>query len=192
MQHFILTLSQFIVLNFLYLLSCLPIFTIGAASSALNTVTFHYSDYESGYLIKDYCSYFKKNFKISTLLFFTLLLPLVISTFNCIFWLSMQTILTTIIGIFFILISMYIFIAMLFSFSLTGLYDASYKQTLKNTLLLPLAQPLKSIFLPLIPISFICLAALTILFKLLFIFIGFVFSAYLMAFLFKSIYRTVQ
>ena len=46
--------TQFIALNLLYLICCLPIITIGAATTALLDVTLHYADGEKGYLIKDY------------------------------------------------------------------------------------------------------------------------------------------
>jgi len=46
--------SQFTLLNLLYIFSCLPIITIGPATSALYEVTFRYLDEERGDLFVGY------------------------------------------------------------------------------------------------------------------------------------------
>jgi len=48
------TFLAFVVLNLLYLMTCLPVVTIGVATSALYEVTFRYADEERGNLLRDY------------------------------------------------------------------------------------------------------------------------------------------
>ncbi|MGO8609939.1 DUF624 domain-containing protein, partial [Rhizobium johnstonii] len=48
------TFLAFIALNLLYLVTCLPLVTIGAATSALYEVTIRYSDDESGRPVADF------------------------------------------------------------------------------------------------------------------------------------------
>ncbi|MDR2974577.1 MAG: YesL family protein [Propionibacteriaceae bacterium] len=64
----LMTFVQFISLNLIYLVTCLPIITIGVATSSLFEVTMRYADEERGYLIKDYFLAFKDNWWRASLL----------------------------------------------------------------------------------------------------------------------------
>lgn len=68
------TVTDLIILNFLTLLCCLPVFTAGAAFSALYTVTVRSIRNEEGGILKDYFRAFRANFKKATLLFIPFLL----------------------------------------------------------------------------------------------------------------------
>ena len=63
---FINTLCNFIVLNLIFLITCIPVFTIGAALSSLYCVTMKEARGEYGYLVRTYLQEFKKNFKSGT------------------------------------------------------------------------------------------------------------------------------
>lgn len=54
-------------LSVIYLIFCIPIFTIGAANTALYYVFLKLAKDEEGYLIKDFFKSFKQNFKQSTI-----------------------------------------------------------------------------------------------------------------------------
>ena len=58
--------SQFTLLNLLYIVSCLPIITIGAATAALYEVTIRYADEERGELIVGYVRALRANFMKAT------------------------------------------------------------------------------------------------------------------------------
>ncbi|MCD8148444.1 MAG: YesL family protein [Clostridiales bacterium] len=55
-----------IVLNFIFLITCIPIFTIGAAISSLYASTLKIVRKEDGYLIRGYFKAFRSNFKQAT------------------------------------------------------------------------------------------------------------------------------
>jgi len=61
-------ISQFMILNFLVLIFCLPIITAGASITAFYTVMLKIVRNEESYLVKDYCHAFKTNFKQSTII----------------------------------------------------------------------------------------------------------------------------
>lgn len=65
--RFISKLCQFVLLNILWLIGCLPFFTIGASTAALYRVAGKLTRNEEGYLIKDYISAFRQNFYKATL-----------------------------------------------------------------------------------------------------------------------------
>jgi len=70
------TFLAFVVLNLLYLMTCLPVVTIGVATSALYEVTFRYADEERGNLLRDYIAALRRNAAQATAVFAALGLPL--------------------------------------------------------------------------------------------------------------------
>src|SRR6478736_10304220 len=88
------TFLTFVALNLLYILVCLPIVTIGAATSALYEVTIRYSDDESGRPLKDFFPAFGHNFGRATLVSVCLLAPVALLAFSGVFWFSQGSILS--------------------------------------------------------------------------------------------------
>ena len=67
-------ICDLLVLNLLFLITCIPLFTIGAALTAMYTVCFRFgTDREQG-LVKSYFVAFRDNFRQSTLLWLVFLL----------------------------------------------------------------------------------------------------------------------
>lgn len=58
--------ADLILLNLCYLLTCVPLFTIGAASAALYTVCFRFGTEEEKGVIRSYFRAFRENFKRGT------------------------------------------------------------------------------------------------------------------------------
>lgn len=65
-MRFLTKVADLIILNILFLICCIPIVTIGAASTALYTVTMKSVRDEESYVIRSYFKAFKDNFKIGT------------------------------------------------------------------------------------------------------------------------------
>ena len=64
-------LSRFcdiVILNLVFLLTCIPIFTIGAANTALYDVVFRMDTDREGKLLPTYFHSFRENFRQSTIL----------------------------------------------------------------------------------------------------------------------------
>ena len=76
----------------LYLLLCLPIVTIGAATSALYEVMIRFSDDERGRPLKDFFPAFRRNFVRATLVALCLLPPVVLLAFSSVFWFSQDSV----------------------------------------------------------------------------------------------------
>ncbi len=67
-------LSDLMILNFLHLLTCLPVITIGAANTALNAVCIRMDTEREGGLFRTYFRAFRDSFRQSTLLWLLLAL----------------------------------------------------------------------------------------------------------------------
>ena len=75
---FLSRMVDLIVLNVIFVISCIPIVTIGAALTSLYYVCITDWDPQNAQLFKKYVKSFKENFKQSTILWFILLVAGVI------------------------------------------------------------------------------------------------------------------
>lgn len=67
-MQFLSRVCDYLILNVIFILSCIPIFTVGAALSALYTVSFKMLRKEDGYVLQRYFKAFLANFKQGTVL----------------------------------------------------------------------------------------------------------------------------
>lgn len=70
---FLSTLVDLTLLNVMFIISCLPIFTIGTALTSMHYVMITGWDTQNAHLIKKYTKSFKQNFKQSTVLWLVML-----------------------------------------------------------------------------------------------------------------------
>ena len=61
-------IANLVVLNVLFVLTCIPVFTVGAADTALYSVCFRFSQGREGSIVKSYFRAFRDNFKQATIL----------------------------------------------------------------------------------------------------------------------------
>jgi uncharacterized membrane protein YesL len=90
MQRFAM-LTNLVCLNLLWLICCVPIFTIGAATSALYQTVFRYHDKEDDAVLRPFFSAFKENLKQSTLVLLPMLVALVVLGFDVLYLVSIGT-----------------------------------------------------------------------------------------------------
>lgn len=145
----VLFLNRFfdlLVLNWIFLFTCLPIITIGPAITALYAVTLRMADGDSPYIIKTYFRAFAKNFKGSLLLW----LPL---GFGLLFFGADLYIVHTQLdeSLLFLQFPIIIFLfciisIIIYAFPVFAIFDNSLTNTTKNALLLSLSNLPLTIF----------------------------------------------
>jgi uncharacterized membrane protein YesL len=178
----------FVALNVAYLLTCVPVVTIGAATSALYEVTIRYSDDESGRPLKDYFPAFARNAGRASLLSLVLLLPAVLLGFSAVYWFAAPSPLAGAAGVVAVLAAVYVVVAWMYAMALVARYSAGARQTLKNALLLPGAEPVRTFGIALIPVALACITLLFPIFLVILATVGFSVGAYATAFLFRSVF----
>ncbi|WP_062518114.1 YesL family protein [Demequina gelatinilytica] len=179
---------EFVGLNLLYLVTCLPVVTIGAATSALLEVTIRYSDDERGRPLPDYLPALRRNLRPGLVAFGALLLPAGLLAFAAIFWLAQQTIPTTVAGFIAIAAGVYVLAAFGYATALIARYRNPLRQMLRNALLLPMAEPLRTAGLMLIPAAMLSLAIVFPPVWILILTVGFSVGAYGAAFLLRAVF----
>lgn len=144
--NFINRLLDVILLNILWLITCIPIVTIGAATTAAYSITMKMLDDQEGYIIKSFFKEFKKNFKKATILWILNFIGLYILYLDWQIVVNIQAppILLIIISI---LSSFFIFTGFLYVFPLTARYENTIKKTIINSIQLCFKYFLRTIIL---------------------------------------------
>ncbi len=180
--QFLGTLFDFVILNVLFLITCIPVVTIGPAISALYTVTLREVRNEQGYIIRSYFTAFKENFKHSFLLSVLYTIVGAILLYNLAFWAQMKTAVGSIFLIIIAACTLLYAISLLYVFALSARFENTIKRTVKNSLLIALANPVQTLMILLITVIGFALAYVSPMFRVFLVIFGFAFLAYCASF----------
>lgn len=132
-------ITDLIWLNILWIICCLPIFTIGASTSALFYITLHMARDEGGGVTKTFFREFKRNFKQSTaiwLIFLAIGIILCSDLYIIVWLMDLPNIIHTVfVCLNFVLLLYYIF-TLLYVFPLQATFENKVKHTIKNAMIL--------------------------------------------------------
>lgn len=140
-SKFMTVVSRFadlLLLNLVFLLTCLPVFTIGAAVTALYTMCFRLMREEYNGLLRSYFSAFKSNFRQATCIWLLLLLIVCPALFYFYVLFSMDSLLRYF-GFLFILISLLAAMTASYVFPWISQFENTTGQALKNALILSIS-----------------------------------------------------
>ena len=131
---------DFILLNILWLLTSIPIVTLGAATAALYSVMMSVVEKKEGYIIKDYWKAFCRNFKQSTVVWILLLF------LGACLWFDL-TLIGVVPGLFRQIgtvvlgaVLIFYFMECIFVFPLIAKFENSTGNMIKNALLIPVSR----------------------------------------------------
>ena len=190
--QFLNTFTEFVLLNAVFLITCIPLITIGASITALYTVTLREARGEEGYLVRSYWKAFLENFRKSTLLFLVYFASGCVLLFNLVFWLQMQTPAGNLLLTGICLLSLLWLVSLLYVFPLQARFENSLSQTLRNALLLALSNRLCTVVILLLFLAAAALFCLTSVFPLFLLVFGFAFLAYCNSFFFLKVFRKYE
>ena len=192
-MRFLTALGNLILVNMIFIITCIPIITIGASLSALYRITFAIHCKEDVSVIRTYFSTFKSSFKQSTILWLPTCAALIFFLYEIyllFFVLDPQY------GLFQIPVWIMIFIILsiwIYSFPMIGLYEQPLKQTLKNSIILSVTNLPVTISTIVVKggILFLCLAIpkVGVVIGSFYILFGFSLSAHTTAFFLKRIFE---
>ena len=158
LMSFLTRLADLAILNVIFLITCLPIVTIGPALVALYSVTLKMVKNEESYIFKGYFKAFKDNFKISFIswlillaAFFMLYIDLQIAnTFAG----SIRTIMTV---LFFFMLLVCI-VLLLYLFPYIARFENTLRNSFKNSFIIAVASLQYTILMLIITVSVIVLS----------------------------------
>lgn len=133
-------LCDFMLLNILWVICSIPLFTIGASTTALYTVMLKVVKNEEGYIVKGFIAAFKENFKKSTIIWLILAAIGIVIGVDSRLALGMQSTMRTIFQSAFIIFGLVWLCVVIYVFPLTARYENTIKNTIKNALILSVAK----------------------------------------------------
>lgn len=123
-------LTNLVALNLLWLICCIPVFTAGAATSALYETVFLYHNKEDDAVLRPFFRAFGRNFKQSTLLFLPLLAALGLVVFDIVYLVSHGK--GTAVLFLLMLITLFLLGALVHLFPLIARFDMNGKALLRT------------------------------------------------------------
>jgi uncharacterized membrane protein YesL len=130
-------IADFVMLNFLFIVTCLPVFTLGVALSSLYAMLFRISNRAEGRIFKSYFREFKSNFKkgVPLGLLFLGLGALIAVNFRFVYGREISGI-TGVIIILLGVVSMLYLMMGIYAFALQARFENTLRNTVKNALLM--------------------------------------------------------
>ncbi|MCQ2504718.1 MAG: DUF624 domain-containing protein [Saccharofermentans sp.] len=142
--------ADLIWLNILCLLCSLPVFTIGASFTAMQTIFYRLLHNEDVYVTREYFASFARNFKQATLVWFIFLFIYAFLGFDYLFLIddsdAFGFFLKTVAAILLVIV----FLISLYVFPILSRYENTTKETLKNACIIAISHPFRSIIMLLV------------------------------------------
>jgi len=184
-------ITDFIILNLIFLITCIPIVTIGPALTALYSVTLKMVKNEESYVFKGYFKAFKANFKISILGWLILLTAMIILVVDYRLTTAGIIDLGGILPIIFLMLMFICSIVIMVFFPYVARFEGTLKVSFKNSFIIAVASLPWTITLAaltgvIIGVSVFFIPLHYVL--LIWFFFGFALLAYLQSFIFRKIF----
>ena len=130
-------ITNIVILNLLFIISCLPIITIGASITALYYVAMQMVKGQETYIVKEFIKRFKENFKTSTLVWCLILIiggVLVVDLYMS--TLISNKLISNILKLLFIMISIVYIFTVIYVFPIISKFENTIKNTVINSILI--------------------------------------------------------
>ncbi|MDE6619809.1 MAG: DUF624 domain-containing protein [Lachnospiraceae bacterium] len=139
LMNFLNKVADIMILNFMFLVFCIPVFTIGAAFSAAYYMGFKMVKNEETYIVKGFWKAFKENFKQGTVIWLILLaiLALLTADYRIIAYSGIEF--ARWIRIAVVTVTMVVLMGVVFMFPLQARFINPVKNTIKNAFLMALS-----------------------------------------------------
>lgn len=149
-MRFLSKVADLMILNFIALMCCIPIITIGASMTALHYVLLKMVRNEEGYIVKSFFKSFKENFKQATIIWLIILVFLIIFVVDLFVFNYSGIEFPAVFRI--VLLSLAFFASMMlcYIFPLLSRFENTIFQTIKNALLMSILSFPKTLLMMLI------------------------------------------
>ncbi len=135
-MNFLNRLGDMFILNIIYLASCVPIVTIGAATTALYYNTLKMAENRESYVWQDYWKSFRQNFRQATVIWIILLAVICILGIDSILIGGMSKALGSVTALIVIVLGIFLIMAGVYLFPVLARFDNTVKNTMKNALIM--------------------------------------------------------
>ena len=143
-------IGDMFILNLIYVLSCIPVITIGASTTALYYTTLKMAENNESYVWRDYWKAFKSNLKQATVIWLIVFAGWAVIALDFLIagGLSMQ--LGTVVAIGVVIVAVFMGILGLYVFPLLARFDNTVVKTMKNAVMIAIRHLPSTILIALI------------------------------------------
>lgn len=190
--QFLNRVADLMILNFLVMLCCIPVFTAGAAFTAMYYVLLKIARKEEGYLLKGFFKSFKENFKQATLIWLGMLVITAFYALDLYIFKNADVEFSRIFLVIFLAVAFVFILTSIYVFPLLARFNNSIKNTLKNAVSIAILYFPKSILLVVVyilPVALLYISTYSWVFVFIF---GISLPAYVSALIYSEIFKKFE
>lgn len=192
-MHALSTMADLMILNLWVTVCCIPIFTAGAAFSAMHYVLLKMARDEEGYITKSFFKSFKENFKQATGIWLIMLALAVVFVGDFFIFRSASTLFPKALIIAIMAIGIFLYLVSTFIFPLQSHFVNSIRGTIKNAFsLMVLHLPTAFLMAVLYALPIIALLKISAYFYPVIFLFGFSAPAFACAYLYSKIFKKFE
>lgn len=191
-MRFLNLVGDLLILNFLVLICCIPIITIGASYTGMYYVLLKIVRGEEGYLVKGFFKSFKQNFKQATILWLIMILVILVYVGDFRIFSYSGLTFPKVLVVMILAVALLLLMVAVYVFPVLSRFDNTVKNTLKNAFcmaILNLPKTLLLILLQAVPIVVLYFSSYATIFVIMF---GFSLPAYCSAHLLSGIFKKFE
>ena len=185
--------AELAVLNLLFLLTCIPVVTIGAARTALYSVTLRMCRKEESYLVRSYLKYFRENLRKATGIWLICGIVILVFAADFMILLSFTGEAAEMLRVPVLAAALLACMVMSYLFPLTAWFDNTVPNTFRNALIIAMTRigyTLPVTAVNLLPAVLLALGGKPALWALrIWLVLGFALGAYVNSFLFRRVFE---
>ena len=186
---FLDTFARFVCLNVVFLITCLPVVTIGTAVCALYQTMFKYIENEDIKLVNTYIGRLKSNLADGTKAFLLLFLAAAIISYNLFFWYNLKSTLGMMVFGIMILAAIALVISSVFLFPLVAHFKNTLFRTVENSFFISVRNLRMTVILLLIDAGAFSLAYFSGFFRVMYIIFGLAFIIYCKSLIISKVFQ---
>ncbi len=190
--RFLNFVGDLLILNFLVLICCIPIITIGASYTGMYYVLLKIVRGEEGYLVKGFFKSFKQNFKQATILWLIMLLIILVYIGDFRIFINSGLTFPKLLIVMILAIAILVLMVAVYVFPVLSRFDNTVKNTIKNAFcmaILNLPKTLLLILIQAVPFVVLYFSSYATIFVIMF---GFSLPAYCSAHLLSRVFKKYE
>lgn len=182
-------IAEIFILNLLFIIFSLPLFTIGASTTALYYALMVRTRRNEGYVYKNFIKSFKDNFKNSTIIWIIMLIIGFVIYTDYRIGLAAPGLMGKVMIVSSVILAIFYTMVLTYIFPIQAKFENTIKDNLKNALLMPIAHLGYTALIFMFFIIFILLAFKSHVFLGLLLIIGFALYGFITSNIFISVFR---
>lgn len=146
-MRFLSRLADLMLLNFIFWITCIPVFTIGASWTALSYVTLKMVRNEESYIARGFFKSFKQNFRQATLIWLGYLVVAAIFYMDFRLVSLMDGTMQSVMQVALLVLAILVAVTCVYTFPVLAKFENTIPNTIRNAFLISAGAPLRTVII---------------------------------------------